>query len=242
MKAICGIATRQVKGNPHFERCINSLRKTDPGVDMTLITEAGEFFTRGEKRQRIFEQAKLGDVRYVCILEDDTEILDDSWLWKMIATCLLGTVVGLVNPLEARYGSDEPVEKNATGTIVDTTNAFGFCMLYDMQWQPRHDPRISYLDDFAMSMQCRSAGYRIVRSGLTVVRHTKQPFASDDTPPWDQQDRERWGEDSIYYQADKFFERRVEEAELLIAEYGEMAAWAMPRDLLKGIAEKAERE
>jgi len=238
MKAIVGIATRQAKDNPHYERCITSLRKFDPGLNMMIICEQGKLFTRGEKRQRVFTQAKAENVRYVCILEDDTEIIDEGWLWKLCASAMHGNSIGLVNPLEARFGSDEPSDKNALPGVVDVTNAFGFCMLYDMQWGPTYDPRISYLDDFAMSMQCRAAGYRVARTGLTVVRHTKQPFSSDDTPPWEQPDRERWGEDSIYYNADKFFEARVSEAELLIEQYGEMATWAMPQDLIKGMEEK----
>jgi len=240
MKIIVGIASRNK--NPLLERCMKSIDTVEAGVAYELKVELGELFTRGEKRQRIFQYAKEHHAQLVCILEDDTEIIDEAWLWKMVATCSMGQSIGIVMPMEARYGSDAPMNpKEMHGAIIEVPNAFGFCMLYNMSWSPLYDPRISYLDDFAMSMQCRAAGYRIVLSGLTTVRHTKQPFHSDDTPPWAQADRERWGKDSIYYNADKFFERRVWESELLIKMYGDMATDSLPHDLKRAIAEKHEK-
>lgn len=237
MSIVVGIASREgPETNPHLNRCLESLRAFDPGVAFELRTELGADFTRGEKRQRIFTYAAKRQVKYVCILEDDTEIVEHSWLYHLVYPMIVGHAIGIVNPGELRFEQPVP-EPQENRLVVEKPTAFGFCMAYNMEWQPRYDPRITYLDDFAMSMQCRAAGFRVAQTALISVRHTKQPFASDDTPPWQQADRARWGDGDRYYDAEMFHKKRVREAHVLIEQYGDMAIDHLPPELLTDLAE-----
>jgi len=109
------------------------------------------------------------------------------------------------------------------------------CILYNLEWQPFYDPRITWLDDMAMSLQCRSRGFRLATCGSALVRHTKEPFLNDAKPPWEQADRSRWGEGNSYYSKERFDAERRSEARLLVEQYGEMARMTLPPDLLDGV-------
>ena len=236
-----GIASRQGPDkNPILARCIDSLRTIEPGIEYEARVEVGEHLTRGEKRQRIFTWARMRKIPYLCILEDDTVIVDRGWLAKMVTAMMLDPLAGMMNPLETKTdevpGFPEPIR----GIIIDSTNMFGFCILYAMDWNPVYDPRVVHMDDLAMSLACRAEGRRVLLNGHTTVKHTKEPFMSDETPPWDQQDRERWGEDSVYYSRDKHFEARLIESNYLIGKYGDMASAAIPPELMKELWERSQ--
>lgn len=234
MKVLIGIACLSMDNNPYLDRLKASLDKYPPGVSCDIRIEQGEEFERGEKRQRIFAYAKLLNFQWVCILEDDTEILENNWLGSLIFACdLVYSCVGMANPLEARYGSDAPTRPDMVRKVELVPNAFGFCIIYNMNLPFMYDPRISYLDDLMMSLQCRSWGYNIARVGSTTIRHTKQPWASDDTPPWKQTDRSRWGEGDRYYDAERFNAKRLREAEILVQQYGDMALKTLPPELVE---------
>jgi hypothetical protein len=144
---------------------------------------------------------------------------------------VFGDLVGMVNPLESKDGM-MPVAPQLKGQIIECVQCYGFAILYDLDWGPVYDPKITWLDDLAMSLQCRAAGRRVLTAGFTTVRHSKEPFLRDDQPPWQQQDRSRWGADSTYYQESAFNAERKAEAQLLIERYGEMARLSLPSELL----------
>lgn len=232
MNAMVGVVSRQgPKENPLMKRLLESVRARRPGLGMVVQVEVGERATRGEKRQRIFTLAKQQGLRYCCILEDDTEILEDDWLVKLLQPMVFGDIIGMLNPMESKDGM-VPVAPQLAGQVIEHVQCFGFCIAYDLSWNPVYDPKITWLDDLAMSLQCRAAGRRVATAGVTMVRHSKEPFLRDDLPPWEQQDRSRWGEGNSYYQQDTFMTERKAEAQLLIAQYGEMARLSLPPELL----------
>lgn len=232
MNVIVGVASRQgPQQNPLMKRLMESLQKHRPGVNMAVQIEVGEQYTRGEKRQRIFTLAKTHGVKYVVILEDDTEVLEDDWLVRLLQPMLFGDVLGMVNPMESKDGLT-PCAPQLKGQVLEAVQCYGFAILYSLDWEPRYDPRITWLDDLAMSLQCRAAGRRVVMAGVTTIRHSKEPFLRDDQPPWVQQDRSRWGSDSSYYNQNAFDAERRAEAAILVQQYGDMARMSLPPELL----------
>lgn len=231
-EAIVGIVSRQGPDkNPLIKRLMKSLGERDPGCNVHVQVEIGETATRGEKRQRIFTLAQLRGIHRVCILEDDTEIVQNGWLGHLLAVMNGTTAVGMVNPNETRDGV-RPNDPNLNGKIIERPNLFGFCILYNVDFGPYYDPKITWLDDLAMSLQCRAKGYRLAMCGSALVRHSKEPFLSDQKPPWEQKDRSRWGEGNSYYDEAQFNAERQAEARLLVEQYGEMARLTLPPDLL----------
>jgi len=231
MNVVIGIASRQE--NPLLKRCVESVANTDAGIPFELRVELGSFFTRGEKRQRIFTRAKKDGTQYVCILEDDTVILQPGWLASLVIPCVAEPTVGMVNPLESKDGTYPGGVPEVQNVLTESVKLYGFCILYNMAWDPAYDPLVTHLDDLGMSLLCRSKGYRLALTGHTTVQHTKEPFLSDKTPPWEQGDRERWGEQSVYYQKDKHFDARVIEAQHLINRFGDMATTSLPPELVE---------
>jgi hypothetical protein len=229
---IVGVVSRQGPDkNPLMKRLLKSMNEKDPGISIHVQVELGEQFTRGEKRQRIFNLAKRRMVDYVIILEDDTEIVVNNWAVHLVTTASNGNDIGMVNPAETRDGL-RATNPAIQGKIIEAPNLFGFCILYSMDWNPVYDPKITWLDDMAMSLQCRSRGKRLAVCGGTMIRHTKEPFVRDDQPPWMQKDRSRWGEGNAYYDKERFDTERKSEAKLLIDQYGEMARMTLPPELL----------
>jgi len=183
--------------NPLLKRLVESLTKVDPGMPCVLQFEIGEEYTKAEKRQRLFVSARSRNAPFCCVLEDDTEILQAGWLKALVNTALHVDGSGIVNPLESKNGVSI-LNPQAKGRIIEAPNLFGFCMLYNLAWEPRCDPRITFLDDLAMCLQCRAAGYRLVHCGGATVRHSKEPFLRGDKPPWKEKDREGWGKGNAY--------------------------------------------
>ena len=234
MNVAIGIASRVgPKDNPLLKRCIESITSTDPGIPFEMRIETGGPFTRGEKRQRIFNWAKQNNVQFVCILEDDTEMIQPGWLLSLVIPCISEPMVGMVNPLESRNGTYPGGAPNVQNIVREAVTMFGFCILYNMVWDPVYDPMVTHLDDLGMALLCRSKGYRLAITGHTTVRHSKEPFFSDEIAPWDQEDRERWGDQSVYYQKDKHFEARLIESQHLIARFGDMATTTLPSELVE---------
>ena len=222
--------------NPLLKRLVESMQKVDPGIPAIIQVEIGPDYTKAEKRQRLFVSARARGCRFACVLEDDTELIQAGWLQALVSAAILVDGAGIVNPLESRDGATilNPVAK---GRILEAPNLYGFCMLYSLDWAPRVDPRITFLDDLEMSLQCRAAGYRLAVCGRATVRHSKEPFLRDNKPPWEQKDRERWGDGNAYYDEGAFTAQRVREAAILLEDYGDMAEMVMPPELLKPAAE-----
>jgi hypothetical protein len=217
--------------NPLLKRLVESLTKVEPGIPAVLQFEIGEEYTKTEKRQRLFVSARSRNAPFCCVLEDDTEILQAGWLKALVNTALHVDGAGIVNPLESKNGVSI-LNPQAKGRIIEAPNLFGFCMLYNLAWAPRCDPRITFLDDLAMCLQCRAAGYRLVLCGAATVLHSKEPFLRDDKPPWEQKDRDRWGQGNAYYDEKVFTAQRIREAAILLEDYGDMAEMVMPPELL----------
>lgn len=229
---IIGIVSRQGPDkNPLIKRLLKSMNEKDPGIPVHIQVEIGEQFTRGEKRQRIFNLAQRRGVPYVIMLEDDTELVVNNWAAHLMSTAATGNDIGMVNPAETRDGL-RPNNPAIQHKVIEAPNLYGFCILYTMDWHPFYDPKITWLDDMAMSLQCRSKGKRLAVCGVTMVRHTKEPFLADTKPPWEQADRSRWGEGNSYYSKEQFDAERKAEAQLLIQQYGEMARMTLPADLM----------
>lgn len=241
MHVLAGVVSRQGPDkNPLLKRLLESLQKIDPGLPAVVQVEVGPEFTKGEKRQRLFTSARARGCDYACVLEDDTEILHAGWLAQLVSAALAVDGAGIVNPLESRDGVTV-VNATAKGRVIEGRLCFGFCMLYSLAWAPAQDPRITFLDDLAMSLQCRAKGYRLVVCGKTMVRHSKEPFLRDDKPPWAQKDRERWGEGNAYYDERVFTAQRVREAAILLGDYGDMAETLVPPELLGPAKQLLER-
>jgi len=237
MHVLIGVVSRQGPDkNPLVKRLLESIQKVDPGLPAVVQIEVGAEFTKGEKRQRLFTAARSRGCAYACVLEDDTETLQAGWLAQMISAALSVDGAGIVNPLESRDGLTI-VNATAKGRVIEASLCFGFCMLYSLAWEPTQDPRITFLDDLAMSLQCRAKGYRLVICGRAMIRHSKEPFLRDSKPPWEQKDRDRWGEGNAYYNEEVFTAQRVREAAILLQDYGDMAEMVMPPELLKPAAE-----
>ena len=240
MNVAVGIASRiGPQDNPLLKRCMESLQKVDAGMPFEFRLELGHFFTRGEKRQRVFAYAKQRNFKYVCILEDDTVILQPGWLYSMIATFVADPTVGMLNPLETKDGTFPGGPENVRGIVSEGVKMYGFCIVYAMDWDPMYDPKVTHLDDLGMSLLCRSKGRRLAICGHTTLQHTKEPFLSDKTPPWEQGDRERWGDDSVYYNQDKHFEARLIESQYLIDRFGDMATTSLPEELVEELKGRA---
>ena len=243
MNVSIGIASRLgLNENPLLKRCVESITNVEAGIPFELRVEIGGIFTRGEKRQRIFNWAKQSGTRFVCILEDDTEILQPGWLGALVMLCIAEPMVGMVNPLESRDGTYPGGPQEMQNVVTEAGKLYGFCILYNMSWDPVYDPLVTHLDDLGMSLLCRSKGYRLATTGHTTVRHSKEPFLSDKTPPWDQGDRERWGDRSVYYQKDKHFDARLIEAQHLINRFGDMATTSLPSELVEELRKRLTRE
>lgn len=128
MNVIVGVASRQgPQQNPLMKRLMESLQKHRPGVNMAVQIEVGEQYTRGEKRQRIFTLAKAHGVRYCVILEDDTEVLEDDWLVRLLQPMLFGDVLGMVNPMESKDGLT-PCAPQLKGQVLEAVQCYGFCL------------------------------------------------------------------------------------------------------------------
>lgn len=234
-----GIASRHgEESNPLLKRCLESLRTVDAGMSFALRLEVSPALPRGEKRQRVFTWAEQRGYSHVVILEDDTTIVSAGWLRDLMATAWSIDQVGMINPMETKDGFTPLQDALVHGKTAEMVTCFGFCILYSLAWRPHYDPRITYLDDVAMSLQCRAAGWRLVLCGTTMVQHTKEPFLRDDLPPWEQGDRARWGATSSYYQKERHDQTRLHEAKILIGEYGDMALGVIPTEILQAIAEE----
>src|SRR5512139_3278762 len=124
---IVGIVSRQGPDkNPLIKRLIKSINDVDPGMSIHLQVELGEQFSRGEKRQRIFALAHRRKVEYVCILEDDTEIVAPNWIAHLVSVAATGNEIGMVNPGETRDGI-RLANPMLQGKVIEVPNLYGFC-------------------------------------------------------------------------------------------------------------------
>ena len=231
-----GVAVRQCEGNPWLDRLLASLQSVPCGVPNTMVRiEEGALLTKVEKMLRL---RRFCDARYLCVLEDDTEVVTPGWLRAMLDVAKQ-TGAALVGPGEVAAGAsaeDIAAHMETGGVARETTNHPGFCLLVDCEvpaatW----DVRCQTLSDLWISLATRAAGHRLVLTTGALLRHTKEPWARDGVPPWEQGDRSRFGEGDAYYQRERHNAKRLLEAHLMLDTFGDLARGTLPQELLAAI-------
>lgn len=233
------VSVRTKEANPWLDRLLVSLQAFDPGVPAALIVEDGKDFSRVEKRLRVLRRSKT---RYLCICEDDTEIIHDGWLASMMGMLTSVPGVACVSPQETRAIVPETgLPRDAHAELL---MAPGFCFLLDREAKPWWDIRVQTMDDLYLSLRLRSRGWRLGVCGKAVVRHTKTPWASDDLPPWEQADRMtgRFDAQDAYFQAGRHEAKRLQEALFLVQEFGDLARQMVPPELMACIQSRGADE
>ena len=224
-----GVSARTTKDNPWFARLSASLEAKSTGIPADLLIEEGEELTKVEKRIRLFRRSSA---RYLCIIEDDAEILHDGWLWNMICRMSAFPNVAIMNPGETLLPNDQVTEASLTDRTQEVAYCVGFCMVIDRESGIEPDVRVQTLDDLWLSLAARAKGWRCARTEASIVRHTKEPFARDGVSPDEQEDRSRWGEGSDYYSRSAHDRKRRHEAKLMVETFGDMARLTLPKELL----------
>ncbi len=235
VEVIVGVAVRGVEGNPWLDRLVTSVREIRCGVEgVPLWVESGTLLTKVEKMLRLRNRAAESGARWLCVLEDDAEAVHDGWLAALVDAARLARAA-VVGPGEAHPQADLGLiaETARNGQVSEATNVGGFCTLLDVLVQGvAWDVRCQTASDLWLCLRARSLGHRIAYATTALLRHTKEPWARDGTPPWEQEDRSRFGEGDAYYARDWHQAKRVAEARLMVAEFGDLARAALPPELL----------
>lgn len=229
--ATIAVAVRSRQENPWLDRLLASLQQHAPGLPRTqVVVEEGAVLTKVEKLNRLLRHAPS---RYVCLLEDDTQAVHPGWLAGLLDGLLAAPGAALAGPLECR---DEPTPEQVAAALQsavgEAASLPGFCLLVDREADLFFDVRVQTLSDLYLSLLARSRGYRCVRAGTALIRHTKAPWLRDDLAPWEQQDASRFGKDDAYYQQDRHQAKRVRESRLLLDQFGDLARQTLPPELL----------
>ena len=224
-----GVSTRTTKDNPWFARLSASLEARSTGIPADLLIEEGEELTKTEKRVRLFRRSSA---KYLCIVEDDAEILHDGWLWNMVCRMSAFPNLAIMNPGETMLAADQMTEASLVDRTQEVAYCVGFCMVIDRESGIEPDVRVQTLDDLWLSLAARAKGWRCGRTEASIVRHTKEPFARDGVSPGGQEDRTRWGEGSDYYSQSAHDRKRRHEAKLMIETFGDLARLTLPKELL----------
>lgn len=224
-----GVCCRTTDENPWFDRLMGSLKTRQAGLPVDILVEAGKELTKVEKRLRLFRRSSA---RYICLLEDDTEVLHDGWLLTMLGHMSNVLNCAMMNPLETRDALVAVPDGVLENEVDELTNVSGFCLLVDRMSGVEPDVRVQTMDDLWMSLAARAKGWRVGRSKAVLVRHSKQPWASDDVAPWEQGDRSRFGEGDGYYERERHEAKRRLEARLMVETFGDLARLTLPKELL----------
>jgi GT2 family glycosyltransferase len=134
---------------------------------------------------------RASDAEYVCILDNDTLVMD-HWLTEMINAAESDGMIGIVNPLSS-YGSKKPpgrrwediasnVYQKGKGRYVETAAAIGFCFLIKRKlineigvWPEGYGP--GYFEDTEYSVRAVQRGYKIaIAQGAYVVHLEHSSF------------------------------------------------------------------
>lgn len=225
-----GISVRTSENNPWLDRLLASLETKSAGILADVYIEKGEQLTKVEKRVRLFRRSSA---RYLVLLEDDTEILHDGWLVNLIARMSAFPNIAVMNPAETRYAAEEVPEEALNDLTQELSYCCGFCMVVDRESGIEPDVQVQTLDDLWLSLAARARGWRCARTEAVIVRHSKQPWASDDVMPEQQADRSRFGEGDSYYDSMKHSLKRRYEAKLMIETFGDLARMTLPKELIQ---------
>lgn len=230
LASIC-IAVRSRAQNPWLDRLLASLQRHPTGLPRTdLLVEEGDFLTRVEKLNRLLRHAPG---RYVALLEDDVEVLHSGWLAGLVIGMQVTPGIALAGPLEVGPNFDEAQAPGALQSgALEISNLPGFCLVADREAGLTFDVRCQTMSDLQISLAARARGWRLAKIGAAVLRHTKEPFSRDAIPPEFQTDRSRFGDNDAYYETRRHQAKRLAEARLLLAEYGDLARQTLPKELL----------
>lgn len=226
-----GIVVRESSNNFWLDRLLASLESVHSGLPTPeVVLEEGAGLTKVEKKIRVFRRCRTP---YLAMLEDDTEILVPGWAAMLVAAFQFCSRVGIVGPLEVGFGpSPNDAAQIARGQVVEAATLGGFCQLLNTTQPICWDVRIQTLDDLYLALLARSLGYRVMLTYATVVRHTKQPWAPDGIPPWEQTDRSRFGVGDAYYEKERHVQKRLSEGRLLLQLFGDLARQTLPQELM----------
>lgn len=224
-----GITIRTAADNPWFDRLMASLKARAAGVPADILVEQSPELTKVEKRVRLLRRSQA---RYLCLLEDDTEVMHDGWLLNLVSRMGTSPNVALMNPAETRQPPEDVPASLLRDQVEEVTNACGFCMVLDREAGLEPDVRVQTMDDLWLSLAARAKGWRIVRNHAVIVRHSKLPWAADDLAPWEQGDRSRFGEGHAYYEQARHEAKRRHEARLMVEQFGDLARLTVPKELL----------
>lgn len=215
--------------NPWLDRLLKSLETVSAGMIADVYIEKGEELTKVEKRIRIFRRSKA---RYLIVCEDDTQVIHDGWLVNLICRMSAMPNIAIMNPAETRHEPEQVPEDALNDVTQELAYCCGFCMCIDRESGIEPDVRVQTLDDLWLSLAARAKGWRCARTEAVIVRHSKQPWASDDVDPSSQPDRRRFGEGSDYYNTSKHERKRQHEAKLMIETFGDLARMTLPKHLI----------
>ena len=235
------ISVRQRAENPWLTRCLAALQAVPCGLpDVPVRVEEGPQLTKVEKKLRLLRGCGSKDL---CLLEDDAEPLTAGWLASLLLALQSVPGAAVAGPLEAgpsatREDAEAACRPEAQGSLA----LGGFCQLIDAGAGLAWDVRVQAMDDLWLSLQARSRGFALLSSHNAVVRHTKEPWARDATPPWQQGDRSRFGEGDAYYARDRHEAQRLREARLLVETFGDLARAALPIELMAVLEPGGPRE
>jgi hypothetical protein len=230
-----GISVRDSESNPWLARLLKSLETISAGMLADVYIEKGEQLTKVEKRIRLFRRSQA---RYLCLIEDDAEVLHDGWLVNLICRMSALPNIALLNPAEAIKHDEKIPEAMLIDSTLELAYCCGFCMVIDRESGIEPDVRVQTLDDLYLSLQARAKGWRCAKTDAVIVRHTKAPWAQDGVQPGQQADRSRFGAEDAYYDVSRHQAKRLREAAFLIEQFGDVARMVLPKELLAVVEPK----
>lgn len=116
---------------------------------------------------------RLSDSPYMCIMNNDTVVRTDGWIFDMIAIAESEGDIGLVNP---RFEIKKEASSGRPFTEIDFCR--GYCVLIKRAVMEKigvldEAYGLGYYDDDDYSVRAINAGYRCVRANNVIVEHLR---------------------------------------------------------------------
>lgn len=116
---------------------------------------------------------RLSTSPYICVMNNDTVVVTDGWLGRMMDVARLEPEIGLVNPrfeVKARVSSDKP--------FIEIDFCRGYCILIKRAVMERigvldEEYGMGYYDDDDYSVRAIRSGFKCVRANDVFVRHLR---------------------------------------------------------------------
>lgn len=124
----------------------------------------------------------LGTARYVCLLDEDVEIITPDWIWHLLQVIESDPTVGVVNCAEVKTPTDRENWIRAAGhapltnAVRDIPWAPAYVTLYDRERTPwlefdEEIPGRKGMSDLDACLQLKAHGFRSVRHQGIAVYH-----------------------------------------------------------------------